>query len=1360
MNWNNIISLNGSQNNAFEELVCQLASLEFSKDGKFIKVGNPDAGVECYIIKENGDEIGFQAKYFLSTPQQTQWNQLDSSIKTALEKHPNLKSYYVAIPIDRADPRVDNKESFKDKWEKWVKKWQDKAKSDYSKEIDIVYWGSHELIKMLKDEKSTGLVKYFFGDIDLSNNWFNIQNYNAIKSLGARYSPQISIELEIYKYFKIFDEDSQYLAKIRSKFFEIYNKFCKDFILLTSVRSELKNEVNLIKQFVSNLNFANFDYDKFERLLDGIQKIIFKNDLVSIISSSEESNEDKFQDNIYDFYNFIRENRKILQITKDRCLILCGDAGVGKSHLFADIIKQRAKNNQQSVLILGQHLIEIKDPWVQILNFLGFAKFNKYEFLGALNSKAQANSHKIIIFIDAINEGAGKDFWRNFIISFIEDIKKYEWLSVAFSIRSSYFKYVIPKEISKNCVIHHEGFSGVEYDAMRVFFDYYKLPYPTIPLLNPEFSNPLFLKIFCKGVSNDKSYQYKSLNFFDVIKLYIDNVECNFLQKYPNCKSLKLIQKVINVVVLLILQEKHGLVEYEKALIQVNERLNPFCVNGDFLDDLISEGLFAKNILEDTEYIYFAYEKLGDYLLANYFIEKLDKDNLKDSFIDNISPYINSNLYYRRGLIEAFSVLIPEKFNGTEIYELLEPDNMVVIDCFLKSLPYRGASIPQSTVERVRKNISNENFNADIFYMLYSCATLSNHLFNAEFMFAYLSKFSMKERDSFFITILNKIYLDTDMNPIVRLIDWCWSSKDKSYIDDESIFLAAIAIAWLFCTSNRRLRDCATKALICVLIDRTNLTLKLLQKFQEINEPYISERLFAATYGALVKTTETRCFKELGEYIYNQIFNKDEVYPHILLRDYARNSIDFIIKKGINLDISIDKVYPPYKSYFPSLKELPSNEEIKKYEDRDKNYHQSRIISSMATEKGINGYMYGDFGRYVFESALYDFECKDSAGLISNYAIKNIFEKYGYDGEYFNEAENNIKDRTKYDLNRYKHAIERVGKKYQWISFYETMARITDNFKMYVGYGDDKREVKYIGAFEPYVRDIDPTILLKDYERNSTFAKKFWWDAEYNFAWDMENKKWLEYEKDLPNLSDILERKNDKEQWITLSLYQEFIEPLDTEDILSIAHKDVRLFIRSYIVKKHDITRFAKTLNDKPNLIYNLIDLPDCYKMFNMEHYDYVTYDALKDDYRFEWFKIEDIDVANTTIEYFWEAEFDASKSDVFQICKPSKILYDGLGLKYSKEDIYFLDKDGNTVCFDPSSDNQTAQRLLIKKDKLNEFLNVCNMCIVWIISGEKMVFTTDNSDLGRLYFNGYAFFDTDGNLKKYVNKQFEKHFN
>ena len=271
MNWNNIISLDGLQNNAFEELVCQLADLNFSKSGKFIKVGNPDGGGECYIIKENGDEIGFQAKYFLSTPQKMQFDQLDSSIKTALKKHPNLKSYYVAIPIDRADPREDNKKSFKDRWEEWVKKWQDRVKDDYFKEIEIVYWGSHELIKMLKNDKSAGLVKYFFKEIDLSNEWFNDQNDNAIKSLGVRYSPEINVELEICRYFELFSKNSQYLAKIKSDFYKIYNKFCEKFDLLRDIPDELKDEVNLVKNFVSNL-----DFDKFEGFLDNLEKLYLK----------------------------------------------------------------------------------------------------------------------------------------------------------------------------------------------------------------------------------------------------------------------------------------------------------------------------------------------------------------------------------------------------------------------------------------------------------------------------------------------------------------------------------------------------------------------------------------------------------------------------------------------------------------------------------------------------------------------------------------------------------------------------------------------------------------------------------------------------------------------------------------------------------------------------------------------------------------------------------------------------------------------------------------------------------------------------------------------------------------------------
>ena len=142
-NWHNIISLDSSQNNAFEELVCQLAKKEpIEQKKEYIKVGNPDGGVECYVVLDDDNEIGFQAKWFSSTPQETQWNQIEKSFKTALDKHPKTIQYYVAIPLDRADPRKDNQQWFMDKWNEKVQKWKQFAKDKYCKDIDIVYWGS------------------------------------------------------------------------------------------------------------------------------------------------------------------------------------------------------------------------------------------------------------------------------------------------------------------------------------------------------------------------------------------------------------------------------------------------------------------------------------------------------------------------------------------------------------------------------------------------------------------------------------------------------------------------------------------------------------------------------------------------------------------------------------------------------------------------------------------------------------------------------------------------------------------------------------------------------------------------------------------------------------------------------------------------------------------------------------------------------------------------------------------------------------------------------------------------------------------------------------------------------------------
>jgi len=147
--WNRLRPWNGSQDTAFEELICQLASYEPApSESTFFRKGTPDAGVECFWKLPKGLEYGWQAKFFTFTPSSSQWRQVDSSVKTALEKHPALKQYTICMAVDRADARLDGKKSFLDRWTEHVRKWDSWAAAK-SMRVDFRYWGSHEIAERL-----------------------------------------------------------------------------------------------------------------------------------------------------------------------------------------------------------------------------------------------------------------------------------------------------------------------------------------------------------------------------------------------------------------------------------------------------------------------------------------------------------------------------------------------------------------------------------------------------------------------------------------------------------------------------------------------------------------------------------------------------------------------------------------------------------------------------------------------------------------------------------------------------------------------------------------------------------------------------------------------------------------------------------------------------------------------------------------------------------------------------------------------------------------------------------------------------------------------------------------------------------
>ena len=117
------------------------------------------------------------------------------------------------------------------------------------------------------------------------------------------------------------------------------------------------------------------------------------------------------------------------------------------------------------------------------------------------------------MIIDAINE-ADAIKWSQ--LSELFDIKG---LSLAISVRNGYEK-MIPNR-KRYSTIEHFGFSEMEWAAVSTFFKHYKMKMPEIPIINPEFRNPLFLMIFCEAYANTPNKTFKGKGATHVFEQYV-----------------------------------------------------------------------------------------------------------------------------------------------------------------------------------------------------------------------------------------------------------------------------------------------------------------------------------------------------------------------------------------------------------------------------------------------------------------------------------------------------------------------------------------------------------------------------------------------------------------------------------------------------------------------------------------------------------------------------------------------------------------------------------------------------------------------------------------------------------------------
>lgn len=103
--------------------------------------------------------------------------------------------------------------------------------------------------------------------------------------------------------------------------------------------------------------------------------------------------------------------------------------------------------------------------------------------------------------------------------------------------------------------------------------------------------------------------------------------------------------------------------------------------------------------------------------------------------------------------------------------------------------------------------------------------------------------------------------------------------------------------------------------MIEILKEHFQLCVPILERFKDVDDPYVLQRLFGIVFGACCKRNGGD-FQKLAEYVYEIVFNQEKVYPDILLRDYARLIIEKFLSEtsGYKGSIIHEKIIPPYNS--------------------------------------------------------------------------------------------------------------------------------------------------------------------------------------------------------------------------------------------------------------------------------------------------------------------------------------------------------------------------------------------------------------------------------------------------------------
>ena len=1423
VNWENFASNNNdpeSIQHKFENLCRQLFTNDYLKENKKSRnlhsnPNNPGIEAEPIPDERTNQYIGFQVKFFDTS---VDYGQILHSMEKALQYYTGKLSHIVL----------------------YCNKAITSTSKSYINIVELLK-ENNITIELITDmaildavRKYPYLANYYFGVNTISFEWVVAHNEKSFCDLGERFNRDFNVETETSKRLSLFARDQsavQYINDKKENLIRKINRIKDDTEQHSDYLEKVRSIVSAFEDVESETIGSAFEWHQYLQsfIVDDLAKINSeisqKKNLLEKIRPTIEKGRSRVEHKDLEKYNSIRSEieilyelldlPEILSLTADenrlitaKELFVTGNAGIGKSHLLAAECQSLMNNQQFAVLLLAGNCysdLPILDQLSQDCEL----KYSFDEFISILEMIGVEHHTCVLLCIDALNETANYRLWKTGLISLSQKIKKCTHVKLAVTYRMEYEKSVVQDALLSEDEdvyrIVHTGFASNGLKASKQFFDYYRIPFTLYEYFESEMENPLFLTLYCKTYRNDEA---------SLPTLYDRLVESANKNIFPILeKRYKLIgfteddnivQSLVDEISTLVFDRK------EKNILESDLASIPFWTANDlplrpFMSLLAKENLVHTNLIAGNERYFFAYDQMNDYFFArSLFSHDMSDMSIRKTLYEDILQ-VNDNNIVNLSNSDVFVIccaIYAQKF-GKECIDLIDelPEGFekgYIVKSYIRSFIWRDKEYISSNVFLAvaqKYKVSREDF----WNVLVGNSIKRNHPLNSDFLHTLLMSFRLSERDYYWTKYINEIFYD-ESNRLMQLVKM-YSSGQSIQMSKEQARQLLILCGWLLSSSNRMLRDYTSEAMIEILRNEFDLCIVILKAFEKVNNPYIIERLYGVVFGACCKRRRkgNTVYIALAEYVYSTIFDQEFIYPDILLRDYARLIIERFLWENPDYNGCIvhEKIIPPYKS-FP-IEQIDEDYINKKYDGG-----LWQIKSSMSFEG--HG-MYGDFGRYVFQSALKYFDVDEDE--MYKQAMSFIINDLGYTNEL--DKGNNY---WGYDRSETK-KVERIGKKYQWIAMHNILARVSDQCDIDTDYSETP---KFEGPWEPFVRDFDPTLNFKltksdeipIFDEISELKKA---TRDEHLKVDVSNidsvSEWLDSDgiffAEMPKAL-ILSDSNGT-QWIRLSNYIcSGREQLKAERLLTWS------WLYAYFVTEEQFEQFQVAATDRVDFSSSKgIGLdPQSYSVFNREYpwspscdllnksssvesgvvlnmseEKEVEQEVLNVEFLEQYLKSLDADsnqvfsdqelnqhlfkkeivrkpvlkqiseIIHASMNLVWESEYDASKDCTLSMNVPCPMLIEQLNLHQEDIDGLYYDSSKRIAAFDLKI-SQEESGVVIRKSLLDDFLQKNNLKLIWFVRASKELH--DGKDWAILRYSdrsgAYFYNNTDISSTIYIVEQ------